>query len=305
MKNQIQLHIQNKKNAFEGWYYKFVGNNISLAVIVAIVIDNETSKGLIQIFDTKTNQKQIKFYPIEQVKYNDDPFSLKIDKNYFTIHSLIIDDENFNCKIQLQFDSLIELETTIYRPTIMGPFSYLKNMECNHGVISVQSQVHGYIQCSGQSRRKVKGIGYQEKDWGTSFPKRYLWLQSNHSKKQSQMMLSVATIDYGIVHFIGMLGFIYTKKQKYHIGTYYGAKVIKKTKDDHFLYITIKQRKYQFEFIIQKGNETILDGPIQGVMIKPIAECLDGMIKLNIYKNNDLYDSHSFLNCGCENIDFI
>ena len=46
--------------------------------------------------------------------------------------------------------------------------------------------------------------GYIEKDWGHSFPEKYIWSQANHfPKKQASLMVSVLTILLLTTSFVG------------------------------------------------------------------------------------------------------
>ena len=67
----------------------------------------------------------------------------------------------------------LHIERTRYAPTIMGPFAYLKNMQCNHAIINLESQTHGYMKYQNQIY-DIQGFIYQEKDWSNPFPKRYM-----------------------------------------------------------------------------------------------------------------------------------
>ncbi|MFR6099605.1 MAG: hypothetical protein ACLUIS_05900 [Longibaculum sp.] len=44
----------------------------------------------------------------------------------------------------------LHIERTRYAPTIMGPFAYLKNMQCNHAIINLESQTHDYLKYQNQ-----------------------------------------------------------------------------------------------------------------------------------------------------------
>lgn len=61
----------------------------------------------------------------------------------------------------------------------MGPFAYLNGMACNHGIVSMKHQITGHMVIKGLDLYFKEDSGYIEKDWGRSFPKRYIWLQGN------------------------------------------------------------------------------------------------------------------------------
>ena len=91
-------------------------------------------------------------------------------------------------------------------PNIMGPFTYIPNMECNHGVVSMSHTINGSIQLNDETWEFKNDKGYIEKDWGTSFPKRYIWIQGNHFKNtNTSFMLSLAHIPFIGFSFEGLI----------------------------------------------------------------------------------------------------
>ncbi|MCK7487611.1 MAG: tocopherol cyclase family protein [Bacillus subtilis] len=59
------------------------------------------------------------------------------------------------------------------------------------------------------------GRGYLEKDWGTSFPQGYVWLQTNHfTSPGTSLMASVARIPFLGFAFQGFLvNFVHAGKE--------------------------------------------------------------------------------------------
>ena len=79
----------------------------------------------------------------------------------------------------------------------MGPFSHLSFMECNHAILSMKHSVSGILMFNGKILNFDQGIGYIEKDWGTSFPSSYLWCQANDFfTRTTSFFLSIATIPF-------------------------------------------------------------------------------------------------------------
>ena len=69
----------------------------------------------------------------------------------------------------------------------MGPFSFVPGMQCKHGILSLHHLVTGTISLEATATAPTRhftlsdeAVGYLEKDWGSSFPRRWTWLQSNH-----------------------------------------------------------------------------------------------------------------------------
>lgn len=130
IKSEIQVHLKGK-GMFEGWYFRISDRKVSLAVIVGI----SESMAFIQTIDTYTNQSQMIEYGLEEFEYGDNPFYVKIRDNYFTKEKMILNLDQGMVKIkgEIENESFTPLKSTLYAPTIMGPFYYIPGMECNHG----------------------------------------------------------------------------------------------------------------------------------------------------------------------------
>ncbi|RPI92529.1 MAG: hypothetical protein EHM32_09050, partial [Spirochaetales bacterium] len=70
------------------------------------------------------------------------------------------------------------------------------------------------------------GRGYIEKDWGTSFPESWIWLQGNtFPDGETSFMLSIAKIPWRGRHFNGFLCFLYAGGTLHRFMTYTGARI--------------------------------------------------------------------------------
>ena len=107
--------------------------------------------------------------------------SLKIGKNYFSRDEISLDLPNI--KGDLKFRNLSPWSNSFLSPGIMGPYSFIPFMECYHGIVSMDHDILGSLKYNNEDISFKKGKGYMEKDWGHSFPKAYIWMQSNHFSK--------------------------------------------------------------------------------------------------------------------------
>ena len=69
---------------------------------------------------------------------------------------------------------------TVREPGAMGWYAWVPTMECYHGVVSLDHALGGWVDTGAGRVDLAGGRGYLEKDWGTAFPKAYVWMQSNH-----------------------------------------------------------------------------------------------------------------------------
>ena len=70
----------------------------------------------------------------------------------------------------------------------------------------MKSNISGLLHFNGNLISFDDGVAYIEKDWGTSFPKSYVWCQSNEFLAfPANFMLSIATIPLGSFNFTGII----------------------------------------------------------------------------------------------------
>lgn len=300
----------NKKNYFEGWYFKQVlKNGEAFAIIPGIAIKNHKKEAFIQIIETFTNKSYYLTYDIKEISLSKTDYYIKIKDNYFSKDKIILNIDTKDLKLfgELKFSNLTPLSKTVYRPTIMGPFSYIKNMQCNHAIISMHHTVNGTISLNNKKIKLKNATGYIEKDYGTSFPKKYLWLHSNTSKttKKISLTLSVANIPLGILSFQGFFCTLLINNKEYYFTTYYKDSLklgpVNESDDDN-IHIQLRNNKYQLDLLIFPDPGINLIAPINGTMEKPMKENLttNTIISLKELKTNKKVHDDCLINSGFE-----
>lgn len=134
-------------------------------------------------------------------------------------------------------------------------------MECNHGVISMWHKVTGNIILNGEEFAFNDHMGYIEKDWGTSFPKKYFWLQCNDFKTdKASIMISIAEIPFLGTRFTGCICSVYLKGREYRLATYHGVKLQKLTNRE----VVIEQKDYLLVITMEPSTQHTLLAPDRG-----------------------------------------
>lgn len=288
-----------RKHYFEGWYYKNVQEDMfySLAVIPGICLNGEDSHAFIQLNDST---KSYYFrYPLDQFALAND--CIWIGTSYFGKEQLFLDiDKEISIHGKLEFTDLTPLKKTWYRPTIMGPFSYFK-MQCNHGIISLKHSISGTLTVDGKEVCFDRGLGYIEKDYGTSFPKDYIWCSANCSvNHDSSFFFSVAHIPFLGLSFKGFICILFVDGKEYSFCTYNRAKIKEIFVKDGLLKIRLKKGDLVLEVQCYYDQDHLLLAPEKGQMIVPIKESLDATMKVKLFENNKLIYSDLFLAGGLE-----
>ena len=171
---QGKKYLKTNKNYFEGWYFKNTNEKEGISFIPGINITNKDKKAFIQVITN--NESYFIDYNIKDFKYNDSPFYIKIGNNYFSKEKVKIDIKDKNLKINgtIKYSNSKNINKNLFSPNIMGPFSYLPFMECNHAILSMKCKANGKLFINNKKIIFNDNIGYIEKDWGCSFPKYYI-----------------------------------------------------------------------------------------------------------------------------------
>ncbi|MEI7667631.1 MAG: tocopherol cyclase family protein [Erysipelotrichaceae bacterium] len=278
------------KHYFEGWYFKQVDTDskTSLSLIFGISLNPKKPSSFIQVILKEIHQQiQTWFieYPIEAFRVDQQPYTLHIDKSHFSLDEVHIDisTKDLMMKADLSYDDLHPLTHSFYSPNIMGPFAYLPMMQCSHGIVSMKHTVNGTAQINQVNLVFNQGRGYIEKDWGSSFPNRYVWVQANHFELEDVgFMLSVASIPVAMLSFEGIIAQVSTNNKVYRIATYYGAKKQSLKMIENGFELAIKQGHLTLKVIAKYEDRVALKSPRLGEMSSTIKEGLGGIVEIEL-----------------------
>lgn len=287
---------------FEGWYFKLVDptEQYALAVIPGISMDEHgTQQAFVQLLDGK--QCRTAFYDFAGHEFQPSPrrFEVAVGPNRFSGEGLSLHLPDLSG--QLTFQNLHPWPKMLGAPGIMGWYSFVPFMQCYHGVVSVHHRLQGELQVNGQAVDFSGGIGYMEKDWGTSFPSSWIWMQSNHfdTPEPCSVMVSVARIPWLGSHFVGFIaGFLWQGKI-YRLATYTGAKLQVQLAHQQAT-IVLQDKRYRLEVIGRQGAGGELISPISGRMTGKVNESLQSTLEVAFYEQGRLLFSGTGRNAGLE-----
>ncbi len=300
-----------KKHYFEGWYYKIVSSDeqYSIAFIPGISINSSDPHSFLQLFISEKIGKDFDLktyyfrYESSEFSFQDDPFFIRINNNQFSLSGIIVDlsDQGIILKGAFKLGKTTKIKTSLASPNIMGPFAYLKFMECYHGVISMNHQVDGEMLYIGKTIKFIESKGYIEKDWGKSFPKQYIWLQSNHFQEYgSSFMFSYASIPFLGFHFNGLIANLITQEKEYRFASYNFSKITILEILQNEVRLQIKKGKLRLLIHAKTENQISLKAPMNGLMINQIKEGLSGWIKIQLYEKEKLIYQDTGYHSGIE-----
>jgi hypothetical protein len=277
-----------KKGYFEGWYFKCVDESTKNVVAfipgVSYGESPKDSHSFIQVLDAARNRSGYFSFPLSAFKYDEQRLKLHIGKNSFSTSGLTVSLKNkeMSYKGSLSFQNQQPYPKTFLNPGIMGPFGFLTFMECYHGVVNVQHGLSGWLIIDEQPKDFLNGKGYIEKDWGTSFPDAWVWVQCNHfENKNASFMLSYAHIPFLGTSFNGIIAFLSVDNKFYRFSTYGGAHVTSLGYDNGILSILAENRHYVLNLTVTVKPGSQLKAPKKGAMTNTIVESMTS--QLNLY----------------------
>jgi hypothetical protein len=166
----------------------------------------------------------------------------------------------------------------------MGPYSFVPFMECYHGILSMNHTISGIISHNGIDISFDGGKGYMEKDWGHSFPKAYIWMQSNHfSKPNISIKSSIAIIPWLKSSFIGHIAGILIDDKLIEFTTYNGTKVNSCEITKKNVVIEMENKSYKLNINAYREKATTLAAPISGFMNGRIDESMNAKINVRLF----------------------
>lgn len=293
--------INNANCYFEGWYFKHSGKDYSISFIPGIHIENGRKSAFIQVI-TNSSSYYIS-YPFHEFEFSYNPFSITIGNNFFSLDYINIDiqDKNINIGGKLYYKNHTKIRKNLLNPNIMGPFSFITFMECNHAILSMKHEISGFLTINNNKYDFNNCIGYVEKDWGSSFPTSYIWSQSNNFEKHDvSFFLSVATIPISLFSFTGFICLFILDGEEYRFTTYNGSKIVKCRTSKNNFNIKLKNKNYTLHVYSNNKNFYSLKAPRCGSMEKEIYESIDSSIYVCLSKNDVILFEGKSNNSGLE-----
>lgn len=281
-----------KKRYFEGWYFKHVsaGLDHALAFIPGISLAGEDSHAFVQVIDGVSGSTWYTRHDLQDFRWSQDRFHVSVGDSTFSREgcSVRLDRDGIQLEAELGYAGAVPFPRRLFSPGIMGPFSFIPFMECNHGVVSMNHTLSGGVTLEGNRLDFNGGKGYIEKDWGASFPEAWIWLQSNNfeTSPDTSFMLSVARIPWMGKFFMGFLSFFHHRGRVYRFATYNGSKLSGVRFDGRTLTLSVKGRAGRLDITAVMNRSGELKAPASGSMRRMIKESVDSEIEL-MFRNAD------------------
>lgn len=275
---------------FEGWYYKLVDKTEQhrYAVIpgVSLSAGEDGPHAFVQVLDGVSGQAAYHIYPLEDFWAAEKSLYVQIGPNHFTAASLKLDlpeDAPLSLKGEAVFYDMVPWPGTPLAPNIMDWYAWVPQMECYHGVVSLDHSIYGTLAVNGQPITFTEGRGYIEKDWGQSFPAAWVWMQTNHFTTPGVCLTaSVARIPWRGSAFRGFIVGLLRDGILYRFATYTGAVTERLDIAPDVVTWTLRDRLYRLQLTAHRQAGADLRGPSRVAMDRRVPETLQATVGVTL-----------------------
>jgi hypothetical protein len=285
-----------RSRQFEGWYYKLVDKDAhnTFAIIPGVIYNPyhgpdpyKQSHAFIQIFNGNTGEFNYFRYNLEHFTSASKEFLIGIGDNKFGTDRILLNIDQDRTEIQgeVRFTEITPWPVKLLTPGAMGPLAFLPRLECFHAIVSFDHHIQGGFTINGAKYDFGKGKGFIGKEWGSSHPSSWIWIQSNHFEVDgTSLNVSIARVPYLFWKFPGFaVGFLHNNKL-HRFTTYNRSKISELEVENKRVSITISNRSHFLEVTAHQGEGTMLKSPEREGMIGEVFESLLSTVFVKFYE---------------------
>ena len=291
------------KQFFEGWYLKVISADQKerLAIIPGVFNhpDPDRRHAFVQILDGMSNNVIYHRFENSAFQASSSDFSIQITDNYFHSNGCVLNLDSQGQVIvgELMLEDQKPWPVRLFSPGVMGPFGFVPFMQTYHGILSLDHGLQGSLEVNGRKLDFSNGRGYTEKDWGSTFPRAYIWMQSNHFPERGvSLTASVATIPWLGKWFRGFIIGLLINGKLYRFTTYLGSEITSLQVTDTEVKWRISGNSrtfsgdgypgYLLNIIAERGEGGLLSSPELDGMTPRILESLTANIGVELISLN-------------------
>ncbi len=264
---------------FEGWYYRLSSPDLNLAVIPGVSLASSDPHAFIQVIREGAGASSYTRYHLHEFRASHAPFRIHLGDNIFSLEGLTL--RLPDLRADLRFSQAARWPSSPLSPSSMGPYAFLRFLECYHGIILLSARTEG---CLGE--RRIDGCSlYVEKDWGVGFPRGWVWMQSSFFPRPAVLTCSVARVPLRRRTFTGFILGLLIGGTLYRFTTYNGAELTRLRVSSSDVEIAVRRGKQTLKLRSLRAPGAPLASPLEGAMQGRIEETLAAEIEVELSEN--------------------
>lgn len=294
-----------KKNYFERWHIYLIDalKQYTLNLSVGVLLQGKEKYAFIQVSSNKPELNYTIKYPIEVVSYTSD--AIMIEDNILCAEFIQLDikEEGFHLKGKITFGSGKQIDTTMWRPGLMGPFKLFPFLKSYHEVLSLTHSIMGELQLNGQIIDFKEGKGAFDKDWGKRFPNVWIWMQCNHFQNHdAALMVGVARMPiYFNYHTAFAVPFYFNDKVETY-ANYTGAHIAKLYRYKGYIHLIVTEKSKVIDLKVFGKEDVPLVASPMGNSIRDVYEYTGAKVEVKVTQGGRVVfediGEHAYLKIG-------
>ena len=277
-----------RRSYFEGWYYKLVvpERRLAYALIPGISYGpGGEGHAFLQVLDGVRGRTSYHRYGTDEFTPARGRFHLRLGPHEFSAEGLSVALPELT--VEARFTDPHPWPRRPLAPGVMGWYGFVPRMQCYHGLVSLHHELAGRLADGAGSHDLGGGAGYVEKDWGSGFPRAWVWLQSNHlsgTDRPASLMASVAHIPWLGTAFTGFLATLLLEGRLYTFTTWTGAGArVQWDGEGRRVILTFTDRDHELRLTTAAAAGGTLRSPVSGGgMAGKISESLTGEVSVEL-----------------------
>jgi tocopherol cyclase len=297
--NKFKFENKKSKNYFEGWYFRVTNSktNDNYAFIFAITQDVNDPHSFIQSYNGKTNKSYYYRFDKKAFSYDKKTNTIHIGENYLNEQELYF--KNDMITFHATSSNHQYLKRYQLNNSAMGFFS-ITPLECFQEIIFLDADVNFDITTDGVLSTNT-GKSYMEKTYGTNFPKKWIWAQSNYSQNDSKISFSVGIVSLLFFRIKGFFLILYYQGKEERFGNFNFSRIDVEKIDETTNKIKIKKGRKLIELTVKTNSPIKIVGPRKkGIMDLDVFESINASASIKVYRKKVLIFEDSYTNVGLE-----
>lgn len=266
--------LRGRRGYFEGWYFKVASGSGAWAFIPGVSLAGEDSHSFVQV--NGPSGSAYHRFGLDEFRFSSHPFGIAVGPNRFSLDEVHV--EVPDLRAHLTLGGHTRWPSTPASPSSMGWYAFARFMECYHGIIVLDGKAHGEV--GGATAREWRF--YLEKDWGRSFPKAWVWAQSNSFAEAACFTCSIAVVPFRRLAFAGFIIGLLANGRLYRFATYNRARLERVEIGAHEVRIEVRRGPLRLRATAFRSEGAELASPIEGAMEGRIREAVDARVSVTL-----------------------